>query len=91
MIEMTTGAIDMASIAITAVMVVMSLIAWFFVNRISVRANQQIKLLESLLAEQKRQNQLLYRLTDSLTGEDGAGKGATSGVSQGYTRLIPER
>ncbi|CCG87474.1 YebO family protein [Erwinia piriflorinigrans] len=89
--ELTNGAISMASTGIIVITIVISLIAWFFVNRASVRANQQIQLLESLLAEQKRQNQLLQRLTDGLIGENQSTEGSSSGANQDYTRLIPER
>ncbi|UWS31270.1 YebO family protein [Erwinia pyrifoliae] len=72
-------------------MVIVSLVAWFFVNRVSVRANQQIQLLESLLAEQKRQNLLLHRLTGALTSAEQNAKGRVSDVNEDYARLIPER
>ncbi|ADP12782.1 Putative exported protein YebO [Erwinia sp. Ejp617] len=72
-------------------MVIVSLVAWFFVNRVSVRANQQIQLLESLLAEQKRQNLLLHRLTGALTNAEQNAKGRVSDVNEDYARLIPER
>ncbi|MEQ4532490.1 MAG: YebO family protein [Mixta sp.] len=65
------------------------LIAWFFVNRASVRASEQIRLLEALLDEQKKQNALLLRLA-----EQGAGDEESSGDTlqeQDFTRLIPER
>lgn len=89
--ELTNGAISIASTGIIVITIVISLMAWFFVNRASVRANQQIQLLESLLVEQKRQNQLLQRLTDSLIGENQSTEGSSSGANQDYTRLIPER
>lgn len=68
--ELINGAMSVVSTGVIVVTLVMSLIAWFFVNRINVRSSQQIQLLESLLVEQKRQNQLLQRLTDRLTGEE---------------------
>lgn len=37
------------------------LVLWFFVNRASVRANEQIRLLQNLLDEQKKQNALLKK------------------------------
>lgn len=89
--ELTNGATSIASTGIIVITIVISLMAWFFVNRASVRANQQIQLLESLLVEQKRQNQLLQRLTDSLIGENQSTEGRSSGANQDYTRLIPER
>ncbi|WP_253073310.1 YebO family protein [Sodalis ligni] len=35
---------------------------WFFLNRASVRANEQIMLLNELLEQQKKQTELLMRL-----------------------------
>ncbi|AUX72907.1 YebO family protein [Erwinia pyrifoliae] len=89
--ELTSGATAIASTVIIVIMVIVSLVAWFFVNRVSVRANQQIQLLESLLAEQKRQNLLLHRLTGALTSAEQNAKGRVSDVNEDYARLIPER
>lgn len=41
---------------------ILVLVVWFFVNRASVRANEQIELLEALLEQQKQQTALLARL-----------------------------
>ena len=41
---------------VLAIIVVVAFIAWFFVNRASVRASEQLQLLEALLEEQKKQN-----------------------------------
>lgn len=87
--EVTNGAPDVVSLAIIAVLVIVGLIAWFFVNRASVRASEQIQLLEALLEEQKRQNALLMRLTNSVAGKDGAA--AVDDEKKDFTRLIPER
>lgn len=89
--QLTTEAISILSTGVTITTVIVGLIAWFFLNRISVRANQQIRLLEALLAEQKQQNALLLRVTESLTGDDQAGKSSDDGADQDYIRLIPER
>jgi len=61
------------------------LVAWFFITRASVRANEQIRLLEALLDEQKRQNQLLIKLVGSrqVPVEDNN--------ETDFIRLIPER
>lgn len=88
--ELTDGAVGYASMGFTVALAIAGLIAWFFINRASVRATQQVRLLEALLEEQKRQNALLRRLTDSV-----AGKEKTAGQSEpdnkDFTRLIPER
>ena len=65
------------------------LIAWFYVNRASVRANEQVRLLQALLEEQKKQTAMLQRLTEqTLCTEE---NGAEESAEQDFTRLIPER
>ncbi|WP_034915327.1 MULTISPECIES: YebO family protein [Erwinia] len=77
---------------ITVVLFFAGVVIWFFINRASVRANQQIKLLEALLEEQKRQNAMLRKLTDSVVGKE---KTETTSDGQDdnkdFIRLIPER
>lgn len=82
---------DIASMGVVTVLVIIGLIAWFFVNRASVKANQQIQLLEALLEEQKKQNTLLRRLTDSVAGKEQADKNSDTTENKDFTRLIPER
>ncbi|WP_370255971.1 YebO family protein [Erwinia sp. 198] len=61
------------------------LITWFFITRASVRANEQIRLLEALLDEQKRQNQLLMKLVGARQTP------AEDNNETDFIRLIPER
>ncbi|GLR09123.1 hypothetical protein COO59_02850 [Mixta theicola] len=68
---------------------VVGLIAWFFVNRASVRASEQIRLLEALLEEQKKQNAILHQLTQQVVGSEK--NMADDAQDQDFTRLIPER
>jgi hypothetical protein len=65
------------------------LIAWFYVNRASVRASEQIRLLEARLEEQRKQNLMLQRLGERAReqGENTAEKPQ----DEDFTRLIPER
>ena len=65
------------------------LIAWFYVNRASVRASEQIRLLEALLEEQKKQNALLLRLAEQTTDKEK--HPADKAQEQDFIRLIPER
>ncbi len=62
---LNSGAFNLASLVISLVVLVVGLILWFFVNRASSRANEQIELLEALLDQQKRQNVLLRRLCEA--------------------------
>lgn len=88
--DITNGAMGLASMGLTVALAIVGLIAWFFVNRASVRASQQVQLLEALLEEQKRQNALLRRLTDSVTGKEKAADNSDN-ENKDFTRLIPER
>lgn len=87
--ELANGSMGMASMGFTVVTIVIGLLGWFFVNRASVRASEQIRLLEALLEEQKRQNALLIRLAEAVAGKEKTASGEEG--SQDFTRLIPER
>lgn len=86
----TNDTMGLASMGFTALLVIISLIAWFFINRASVRASQQVRLLELLLEEQKRQNAMLNRLTDKVVGKETT-TSAEETSGQDFIRLIPER
>ncbi len=55
------GILNLASLAVSVALLLVGLLLWFFVNRASSRANEQIELLQALLDQQKRQNALLRR------------------------------
>ena len=61
----SSGALNLASLALSFLLLLVGLVLWFFVKRASSRANVQIELLESLLDQQKRQNALLRRLCEA--------------------------
>lgn len=61
----SSGALNLASLALSFLLLLVGLVLWFFVNRASSRVNEQIELLESLLDQQKRQNALLRRLCEA--------------------------
>ncbi|MCX8956193.1 YebO family protein [Erwinia psidii] len=84
--EMVNGAMGFASMGLTLAVVIVGLIAWFFINRASVKATQQVRLLEALLEEQKRQNALLRKITESATATEKA-----DGNNEDFPRFIPER
>ncbi|MGD9424994.1 YebO family protein [Pantoea sp. NSTU24] len=88
--ELAANSGSLVSYGLLVIMVIVAFIAWFFVNRASVRAGEQIRLLESLLEEQKKQNQLLRRLVEM---QPGAGMHKTDDKQdkRDFIRLIPER
>lgn len=86
--ELNGGASLMPLVAGMAFAVV-GLIVWFFVNRASVRASEQIRLLEALLEEQKKQNAMLMQLMQRVgAAEESA---TDEPQAQDFIRLIPER
>ena len=72
------------------IILIVAFIVWFFVNRASVRAGEQIQLLESLLEEQKKQTILLRRLVDAQPGAE-TKKSDEDQDKRDFIRLIPER
>jgi hypothetical protein len=61
----SSGALNLASVVVSVLLLIVGLVLWFFVNRVSSRTSEQIELLEALLDQQKRQNALLRRLCDA--------------------------
>ena len=49
----SSGALNLVSLALSFLLLLVGLVLWFFVNRASSRTNEQIELLESLLDQQK--------------------------------------
>lgn len=88
--EIANGAAGFASIGFTVALVIVALIAWFFINRVSVKATRQVRLLEALLEEQKQQNVLLRRLADAMDDSNKV-PGGTQDDNNDFIRLIPER
>ncbi|RKQ38193.1 YebO family protein [Enterobacter sp. R1(2018)] len=92
--ELNVGIFNIASLAVSLVVLLIGLVLWFFVNRASSRANEQIALLEELLDQQKRQNALLRRLCEA--NEPEVEKKATAvkdedDVEDDFVRLVAER
>lgn len=76
------------SYGVLEVTIIVAFIAWFFVNRASVRASEQIQLLSQLLEEQKKQNALLRRLVESQSVEQAKPEAEEA---RDFIRMIPER
>ncbi|MGE0970082.1 YebO family protein [Klebsiella sp. WOUb02] len=92
---LSPGIVNLASLALSVALLLVGLLLWFFVNRASSRANEQIALLQALLDQQKRQNALLRRLCEAnkLEKEEVA---EPSAVEKGkddddFIRLVAER
>ncbi|WP_086874092.1 YebO family protein [Kosakonia pseudosacchari] len=91
---LNSGAINLASIILSLVVLLVGLVLWFFINRASSRTNEQIELLEALLDQQKRQNALLRRLCESNEPEKDEAVEPVKAQEKGdddFIRLVAER
>lgn len=91
---LNSGAFSLASLIVSMVVLVVGLALWFFVNRASSRANEQIELLEALLDQQKRQNALLRRLCEASEPEKEAEPATAASEpkeDEDIIRLVAER
>ncbi|WP_130835210.1 YebO family protein [[Erwinia] mediterraneensis] len=89
--EMAAGASSLVAPGVVAGSIIIGLIVWFFVNRASVRASEQIRLLESLLEEQKKQNALMRRLIEAQLPDSAEKRNEEESEKRDFIRLIPER
>ena len=91
----SSGALNLVSLALSFLLLLVGLVLWFFVNRASSRTNEQIDVLESLLDQQKRQNALLRRLCEANEPEEKeTAKEAAAEESDekdDFIRLVAER
>ncbi|ANR77036.1 hypothetical protein BBB57_01445 [Kosakonia sacchari] len=91
---LNSGAINLASIVLSLVVLLVGLVLWFFISRASSRTNEQIELLEALLDQQKRQNALLRRLCESNEPEKDEAVEPVKAQEKGdddFIRLVAER
>ncbi|AIR86034.1 YebO family protein [Pantoea rwandensis] len=89
--ELAANTSPLFSYGVLAIIIVVALIAWFFVNRASMRASEQIRLLEALLEEQKKQNALLRRLADAQPDTAKQQEEEDAVEQRDFIRMIPER
>ncbi|WP_027711950.1 YebO family protein [Dickeya chrysanthemi] len=66
---MSSFASDMLEVVFVALIVLLVILVWFFINRASVRANEQIRLLHEIVEQQKQQIALLQSLVP-MTAQD---------------------
>lgn len=87
-----SGAMNLASMAFSLLILVVGLVVWFFVNRASVKANEQIAVLEAILEQQKRQTALLRRICEANEPEEkSVDAPAETQEDDGFIRLVAER
>ncbi|WP_425591539.1 YebO family protein [Brenneria roseae] len=79
-----------------ALVVVLVMLVWFFINRASVRANEQIKLLHEIVEQQRQQLALLNMLVPQEVREEKAEDADALQIQErddvlAFKNVIPER
>lgn len=90
MYDLGFGPNSLVSLAIAALALLVGLWGWFLVNRASVRANEQIRLLQEIAEQQRQQTALLKSLAQSARGDSVADDDELSPALD-FKGFIPER
>lgn len=89
--ELAANTSPLFNYGVLAIIILVAFIVWFFVNRASVRASEQIRLLEAVIEEQKKQNALLRRLVDAQPSTAKPLADEDADEKRDFIRMIPER
>ncbi|HCD2061538.1 TPA: YebO family protein [Serratia marcescens] len=90
MYDLGFGQNGLLSLALAAVALLAGPWVWFLVNRASVRANEQIRLLQEIAEQQRQQTALLKRMAHR-AGADGAAADDDLNPALDFKGFIPER
>ncbi|ATM78081.1 MULTISPECIES: YebO family protein [Serratia] len=93
MFDLASGPSGLISIAVVVLAVLLGLWVWFIVNRASVRANEQIQLLQEIAEQQRQQTALLKTLVQTARGDKASVDDYDDDLSPAlsYKGFIPER
>ncbi|KHS92848.1 hypothetical protein RC86_05680 [Pectobacterium brasiliense] len=86
---------NILEVVFVLLIVLLAALVWFFVNRASVRANEQVKLLQEIVEQQRQQLALLKKLlpqnADKSEPETLAAERDRDDVELTFKSVIPER
>lgn len=84
---------NMLEMVLVMLIVLLALVVWFFVNRASVRANEQIRLLREIVKQQKQQLALMQTLIPVTpgAGPEPETKPEDDDTDVYFRNVIPER
>ncbi|EOI6868884.1 YebO family protein [Yersinia enterocolitica] len=91
MLDTNMGTMGIVPIAFSLFTVIFFLIVWFFLSRASVRANEQIRLLQDIVEQQKQQTELLKVLLANATGTSDFQSDSDIVSPLDFKGVIPER
>ncbi|WP_113631927.1 YebO family protein [Pectobacterium peruviense] len=86
---------NILEVVFVLLVVLLAALVWFFVNRASVRANEQVKLLQEIVEQQRQQLALLKKLlphnVEKSEPETLAAELDSDDVELTFKSVIPER
>ncbi|MBA0215778.1 YebO family protein [Pectobacterium brasiliense] len=86
---------NILEVVFVLLIVLLAALVWFFVNRASVRANEQVKLLQEIVEQQRQQLALLKKLlpqnAEKSEPETFAAERDRDDVELTFKSVIPER
>ncbi|APS29956.1 hypothetical protein RC90_02535 [Pectobacterium brasiliense] len=86
---------NILEVVFVLLIVLLAALVWFFVNRASVRANEQVKLLQEIVEQQRQQLTLLKKLlpqnAEKSEPETLAAERDRDDVELTFKSVIPER
>ncbi|PLR41486.1 hypothetical protein CYR55_01230 [Chimaeribacter californicus] len=88
MFDFLLGSSGVVSLVVSLLSALLLLVVWFKVNRASVRANEQIRLLTEIAEQQRRQTELLTQLAG---GSEARGPAAQEEEILQFKGFVPER
>jgi len=92
MYDLGFGSFDIIAVAVSLLLILLGLWLWFVVNRASVRANEQILLLEAIAEQQRQQTVLLQTLVDyARPVETEAEIAVAKDPADDFLGVVPER
>ncbi|CNH96137.1 MULTISPECIES: YebO family protein [Yersinia] len=91
MLDTNMGALGAIPIALSLFTVIFFLIVWFFLSRASVRANEQVRLLQDIVEQQRQQTELLKALLENATGVSDGQSDSDIVSPLDFKGFIPER
>ncbi|EPS8492337.1 YebO family protein [Yersinia enterocolitica] len=91
MLDTNMGTMGIVPITFSLFTVIFFLIVWFFLSRASVRANEQIRLLQDIVEQQKQQTELLKALLANATGTSDFQSDSDIVSPLDFKGVIPER
>ncbi|AHG22124.1 hypothetical protein Z042_22720 [Chania multitudinisentens RB-25] len=91
MFDLGYGPSGLISIVVVILSVSLGLWVWFLVNRASVRANEQIHLLQEIAEQQRQQTALLKMLAQHTQGDKAPLDEDDLGPALSFKGFVPER